>query len=355
MRDPRDELTESYYFNSDAAYSEQLRPPLNISIVFECAIEKQLVVRTLQADPSESSLQTIASLVDLETKELDEMAERDDLMLKPVTMTGLSVLLPASRSLFETKNASMIYTLDEGAAVDDLKLSHEVQGEFYGFGVRFDAVPEGDTIGGVKPILIYQVKIGGFKGPHAIGHVFAIGDVGEAQIEFHEDVMKQKIMNILTILMRYDHPDVQRCINSINMRLSKSEPYTAGDIRYIGHKCNVILAVLRSRPDNKYVEALAELMDAYVDFGTITQTVADEMITIKKNEAGELTRDAYHVPGYPLVSITGKILELKAMPNYKTENGEIAWESKQTMYAVLHAQNEAYFIRLTDVENFKLP
>lgn len=350
MNKPPLDLTEAYY-PPDAVYGEQLTPLLGVSPVFEVATEKQIIVRDLESDTSEESMNALLAIVEAEINVLDQMALEQGLMLKPVALSGLSIQLPGSRRLLETENATLVQTLREGPAVDDLRLSHEVRGEFYGFGTRFEAVPSGDTIGGIRPIIIYQIKVGTFNGPHANGNTFAIGDVGEARLEFYDDLFKQKITELLSILMDHDNPEVQRQINNLNIRLAKKQhAYDASDIRYVGYRAN---ALMQLEQDTKYIDALTELISTYVDLDQVYKVAADAMLREPKDEHNIPTGSMTYTPGTPIVAFEGRITEIKALLDYTVKDETPRWSKKLTLYGVVYTPEAAYYLRLTDFENFK--
>lgn len=350
MNEPRIDLTEAYYV-SDAVYGEQLTQPLGVSPVFEVAIEKQLIVRNFEADTTEKSMNELLATVEAETDELDNMAFEQELMLKPVVLSGLSIQLPGARRLLETENASVIQTVRDGPAVDDLQLSHEIRGQFYGFGTRFETIPSGDTIGGVRPIIIYQVKIGTFNGPHASGNIYAIGDVGEAKLEFADDLFKQRISELLSILMEHTDPELQRQVSNLNTRLAKKMlSYDASDIRYAGYRANVIM---QHEQDKSYIDALVNLISEYINLQQTYKFAADAMLCESKGENNIPTGLMTYTPGSPIVTFEGKITELRALLDYTVKDDTPKWNKKFTMYGVVYTTEAAYYLRLTDFESFK--
>lgn len=349
MSDFREDLGETFYA-PDTVYAEQLSPPLNLNPVFQKALEKQLIVRgTVISDLSEASLNNVMSVMGEETSILDQEAFNQGLYGKPVTLTGLSVKLPGLKRHYES-DSSLILPLSEGPAVDDLNLSHETGGIFYGFGTRLDIVSDGDTIESVRPVLVYQVKVGSFTVLHGTGHVFATGDVGEAQIEFLDDIMKQRLADVLTILMSHDDEIVLGCINNINLRLAKKTSYTAGDIRYIGQQMNRILGALNTDKETKYIDAIVNLVSCYVDLDK-KYSIATETVLRKSKSEGEEIIEL--IPGNPLVAFEGVIDGFSVMANHTVIGQELRWTNKNTTYGVFHTSEATWYVRLTDFQSFK--
>ena len=350
--DNLEEILQSFY-ESDQDYAKQMRTPLHVHPVFELATEKQLEMRERYVGVSEVEIRALLAEMLVMTQELDEISETSGMHGMPVVLTGRGIKLPSTRTIAES-NTFVVGPSEQGSTLDKLESNQEVGGVFYGFGTRLEIISEDDTIAGVRPVMIYQVKVGNFLTVHANGSVFATGDVGETQLEFIDDFKYRRIEEALAILVTSDDEKLIKCVNKINIALAKKEKPDAALLRYVGFQSAYLTNLSDETENRKYVDALIDLISCYVDWDIKYRIGLDSIFKVprlneRENGPIELIEGT---DAEPLVSFEITIKQLVVMPVYRKDETVLHETGRNALYAATYTDNALWYFKLTDLETF---
>lgn len=348
--DNQEEIIHSYY-DSDQDYAEQMKAPLHVHPVFELAVEKQIEFRERRAALTEEEIRSLVDEMRSVTDELDAIVVSSGMQGMPVRLTGSGIQLPMARTFIES-GVLTIRPIENGPVFDELELTQEAGGAFFGFGTRMELISENDIDGGIRPILVYQVRVGAFLMVHASGNIFATGDVGETQVEFIDDFTARRIESTLTILMENEDEAVIKRVNNINIALAKKEKPDAALLRYIGYQAAGLINRLDDDMDQKYVDALIDLIACYVDWDKKYKIGVSSILKIPRlNE--RINSEVELIEGTPLVNFEVAVKQLVVMPSYINNNGVLNESGRKSLYAATYTEDASWYLKLSDLEIFE--
>lgn len=348
--DNLNELFSSYYDEQNNS-PERTEQPKHTHPLFELAIETQIECRTLFSDLTEKSMEELADLMVKKTDELDKIAIDSKMFDSPIILTGDTIETPTVKKLLESNTVMVTSQAKNDLTLDDQLLGRSVSGLFYGFDTRYETVSEGDQLVGLRPVIIFQVKIGSFRSPHAAGNIFATGDVGSAQLEFLEDYERRMVAETMKPLLTHENAFFVDSVRYINELLSSDESVSALTMRHIGHEVEKICSLLGKGVDQVDLDLIIDLLGHYINFTDVRHISVRPILKLPRiNE--KLNKPIEIIDQQPMTVFDGRINSFTILPKYRIEKNILVETGEQTIYATVMNHEASWFMKLTDLSTF---
>lgn len=272
--------------DQEAAYkflheTEASAVPHNLHPVFQEAKAAQEALDSMEFDTIEEAQEAAVPI----RNRLDAAVGEAGLGGKVVVLKGDRLYVP--RPAVEADSGGFILHSSLLESPDIAIDIPSVSGQFLGFNLRYPAVTTGDTIHSCRPVLCYQVAVQ--PANHMInvyGSLCADGEVTTTEIDFEEDVAREKAAAAIKILLR-TCPDDAKAIDEINRALSLAQPHGSHILQGVDRTVRKILSADLNSLDRSDTEtALADLIKVRLHLGEeakfkilTTQTMEKRWVT----------------------------------------------------------------------------
>ena len=186
-----------------------------------------------------------------------------------VSLSGDGVIVPQATIDYVNARSEIgciLPSSDEEVFEDQMG---EVVGRFRGVGflIKVDEgaqahAPDGELMDCPYYVrLYYKIQIGAHHHPLGDVKLFALGEIGVANLEFAQDAEQQAIYDALSQLLSNDSIEIAELVNELNLVLSGSSR-SAEEVRKIGELTKRLHASKALRPEDS--DAVLNLITAYI-------------------------------------------------------------------------------------------
>lgn len=326
-------------------YNEDIRERYGNAPVFDMVQELHIELSKMRLTEEElvSTWNEHQELIQL----LDVEASKDGLMGQEVSLSGKGIEIPK----FETDltTVAALITLGNIRELDEKSLEKyyaedEVRGMFSGFTLRFIKTEDEKYV----PKVAYQVATDVVDIPHAHINLYTVGLVDTSQLQFEDDIKRERVVPILDRLFSLCEEGASS-VNAINMALASMGKYDASRIRHVAYHAEKIVNALDDETLVGSIEdGLVDLISHYIE--------PNDTIHIKtpffSMSAEDETRGGEYYQGDDNYALTGEMAGFVFLNQAVVKDATVTYRGRRTLYATLRHEGRYIYTPLTKANEF---
>jgi hypothetical protein len=360
--EPKEQYDSDDVFLQDEHSVEHDPRPLHLDAVFE-------EVRLWQAEYQDhvfTSYREASLYMKRVVEHFDLNVQSKDMIGRGVILNGTGIEIPQAAyneitGRFVLEPAS-IDSLDShisvGAAV------HGLKGAFAGFGYKLQksqqpkeldvestiVAPDEGEEDTFKGRLYYQITTGGVAHAHGYTQFFITGNVLDSQVEFYDDLQKQKLDTILGKLLTVNSFATASQVNDLNVLLAEQDKL-AEQLPEIVNLMGLVSQSKDFKDDIVKRDVLLDLFTHYINpLGKYSFTAPDAMRVVKGKRKACLYSDET-----PMIVQDQKINGIIMGKAYRRDEDKILTSrSRQVPYVVIEKSDQVLHVAMDRMTKFQV-
>ena len=337
-----DALDEEVYEYDEHLYDKWVNLPLFSKAL---DIQKEYSEMRITKDyiaPIWSKSQESLGALDVAANEAELLGEFASLRGKGIEVPQLQVDLSKGAALATIDDLSVLDGND-AASMDKYLNSDDVNGQFFGFSLRFKQVDSDEYV----PELVYQLAYAFRNVSFGQFRLFATGAVGEAQLYFNNEERIGATKSILDQLFSLCKGQEEN-ISQLNFLLANSEKHDARTIRQISHRAEKIINALDPDIAPRAEDQIIKLASHFIEDGDEYYVKTTQFThSILDKPAGVV-----YFGGKELHAISGSASGFIFMPDVVVNGREVEFIERRVFNMVIENESGQNFTPLTKVQEF---